>query len=706
VVRAGSGWQQTGKAVPVAKDSFVPIYLGGFLLAAATFAFEISLTRIFSLTQFYHFAFMAVSLALLGFGASGSALVLWPGLAGEAWSRHLIWLAIAFGPCLPACYLLTNLIPFDSYSVAWDPLQVVYLLLHYLALTVPFVLGGLVQSIPLAAAPDRANRVYGANLAGSAVGCLLAVLLLPFLGGPGTIAAAGLLGWLAAGAFAWKSRSVLLAAGRRRWLLTTAYVAGVALLGWVAVAQLPFLDARLSPYKGLSQALRYPGSRVIFSEWNGFSRVDLVDSPGVRHLPGLSYTFDGVPPPQLGMTVDGDDLTPVPLVTDREPDLSFSDYLPAAIGFRLRPQARALILEPKGGLEVWSALAGGSAAVTVVESNPLLVEAARLGTAPPAVDVYDDLRVTVVMEPVRSYLRRSDEKFDLLHLPLTQPYRPVTSGAYSLAEDYLHTVEAFGEYLAHLADDGILLVTRWLQTPPSESVRTLTLIAEALRRTGSDPLSSVVGFRGVQTGTFLVKPIGFSAKEMERVRQFCAERRFDLVAGPGIGPADLNRYNVLPEPTYAQLFGDLLSSDDPDLFYRGYQFAVSPTTDDRPFFFHFFRWQQTPAVLQSLGKSWQPFGGSGVFVLAALLALALVASLVLIAGPLLVRPKGCQRDLRVPGKNSARVLRDSAMAAMTRHGEIPGQEDESTSARTRWAESTRWRSFVYFALLGLGYMLV
>jgi len=249
------------------RGSFFPIYLGGFLLAAATFVFEISLTRIFSLTQFYHFAFMAVSLALLGFGASGSALVLWPRLAGEAWSRNLIWLAIAFGPCLPASYLLTNLIPFDSYSIAWDPLQMVYLLMHYLLLTMPFVLGGLVQSIPLASAPDRANRVYGANLAGSAAGCLLAVLLLPVLGGPGTIAAAGLLGWLAALAFAWKSRSALVAAGGPRWLMAAAYVAGAALLGWLALAQLPFLNARLSPYKGLSQALRYPGSRVIFSEW-------------------------------------------------------------------------------------------------------------------------------------------------------------------------------------------------------------------------------------------------------------------------------------------------------------------------------------------------------------------------------------------------------------------------------------------------------
>ncbi|HUW08985.1 MAG TPA: hypothetical protein VM537_04610 [Anaerolineae bacterium] len=682
------------------------IYLGGFLLAAATFVFEISLTRIFSLNQFYHFAFMAVSLALLGFGASGSVLVLWPRLAGEAWCRHLTWLALAFGPCLPASYLLTNLIPFDSYTIAWDPSQVVYLLITYLVLTMPFVLSGLVQAIPLSSVPQRANRFYGANLAGSAAGCLLAVLLLPSLGGPGTIAAAGLLGWLAAAAFAWRSHSWLVTKGGQRWLRRTGYVAGAAFLGWLALAQLPLLDARISPYKGLSQALRYPGSRVVFREWNGFSRVDLVDSPGVRQLPGLSYMFEGMPPPQLGMTVDGDDLSPVPLISDPEADLSFSDYLPAAIAYRLRPQAVTLILEPKGGLEVWSALAGGAAEVTAVESNPLLVRAARFGTAPPAGDVYDDPRVTVVTEPARSYLRHSDAKVDILHLPLTQPYRPVTSGAYSLAEDYLHTVEAFSEYLAHLDDDGILIVTRWLQTPPSESVRTLALIDEALRRMGREPLSSIVAFRGVQTGTFLVQIGGFSAGEMEGVRKFCSERSFDLVAGPGIGPADLNRHNVLAEPVYAQIFSELLAAQDPELFYRSYEFAVSPPTDDRPFFFHFFRWQQTPAVLRSMGKTWQPFGGSGIFVLLALLGLALIASLVLIAGPLLARRRGRQHDRSVQGKSSERAPDDSPALAVRDDGGRPGRQAVPVSGRTRPAAKAGCRSFAYFALLGLGYMFV
>ncbi|MDH7484713.1 MAG: hypothetical protein QHJ81_00380 [Anaerolineae bacterium] len=647
------------------------IYLGLFLLAAATFVFEISLTRIFSLAQFYHFAFMAVSLALLGFGASGSLLTLWPRLAGSHWRHRLAWLAAAFGLSIPASYLLTNALPFDSYSIAWDPRQALYLLLYYLALVVPFALSGLAVSIPLAAAPTGAHRIYGANMAGSAAGCLLAVLLLPRLGGPGTVAAAGLLGWLATAAFAW--RGVVgagLEPGRAGFkpAPTLGYLAGTALLAWLTVARPPFLDVRLSPYKGLSQALLYPGARVIFSDWNAFSRVDLLQSPGVRQLPGLSYTYTAAPPPQLGLTVDGDDLTAVPLIANPQADLAFSDYLPAAIAYRLRPGARALILEPKGGLDVWAALAEGAAAVTAVESNPLLITAARYGMSPPAADVYGDPRVRVVSEVGRSYLRRSAERFDVVQLALTQPYRPVTSGAYSLAEDYLHTVEAFSDYLAHLEEDGLLVVTRWLQTPPSETVRTLALIVEALEEAGvADPAAGIIAFRGVQTGTLLAKKGGFTAAEMDAVREFCTARRFDLVVGPGVRPEETNRYNVLPEPYYVQAFGELLASDDRRAFYAAYPFAVAPPTDDHPFFFHFFRWQQTPAILRTLGKTWQPFGGSGYFVLLALLALAVLASVVLILGPLLL--KG------------------------------------TAGTQGKWGE-LRGRAFLYFGLLGLAYLFV
>jgi hypothetical protein len=477
-----------------------------------------------------------------------------------------------------------------------------------------------------------------------------------------------------------------------------ACLAAAGLLGWLALARPPWLEIHLSPYKGLSQALRYPGSRVISSDWNAYSRVDLLESPGVRQLPGLSYTYRGAVPLQLGLTVDGDDLSPVPLIADPDEDLGFSDYLPAAVSYRLRPGANALVLEPKGGLDVWAALAGGASRVTVVQSNPQLLSAARQGMAAYAGDVYSLPRVSVVTESVRSTLSRCEQRFDVVHLALTQPYRPVTSGAYSLAEDYLHTVEAFGDYLAHLDDQGLLVVTRWLQTPPSESIRTLAMILEALERSGvGEAEAHVVAFRGVQTVTFLVQKRGFSAAEMATVREFCTDRRFDLVVGPGVTEDEINRYNVLPEPYYARALGGLMAARDREAVYAASVFDVTPSTDDHPFFLHFFRWRQTPAVLQTLGKTWQPFGGSGIFVLLALLLLALLVSTVLIVGPLLLR------RARLRGGAATR----SAGAAMGEAGAAGHQTGASAvSVRAQAGGGLRAGTFLYFGLLGLAYLLV
>jgi hypothetical protein len=445
----------------------------------------------------------------------------------------------------------------------------------------------------------------------------------------------------------------------------------------------------------------------MYRGWNAYSRVDLLQSSGVRQLPGLSYTYAGEPPRQLGLAVDGDALSPVPLIFDPDADLEFSGYLPAAAAYRLRPQAGALVLEPKGGLDVWLALAEGASSVTAVESNPLLLSAARHGMATPAIDVYSDERVTVVLEAGRSYLSRTDERFDIVHLALTEPYRPVTSGAYSLAEDYEYTVEAFGDYLAHLKDEGILVVTRWLQTPPSESVRTLALIVEALERRGApSPLASVIAFRGVQTGTFLIKSGEFTLGEVDTVREYCSDRRFDLIVGPGVSADEINHYNVLSQPYYAETFGGLFTAGDRDDFYAGYDFSVSPPTDDRPFFFHFFRWQQTPAVLRTLGKTWQPFGGSGVFVLVALLGLALLTSTLLILGPHLVigarrrqgAPEG--RENRMRERTAPPLGRGSAPA----DDSLPGGGAGPAGPRPR--RSLRVGTLLYFGFLGLAYLFV
>jgi hypothetical protein len=605
---------------------FAPVILAAVAgSSGAGLAFEIALTRVFAVTQFYHFAFLAVSLALLGFGASGSVLTAFPAL-GRGGPRRWSLLAAAQSVTTVAAYLATNALPFDSFAIAWDRRQVLYLLIYYLALAVPFFFTGLVVAVLLTGvdqqSPVPSHRIYAASLAGSGAGALGALVALDALGGEATILLSAALAMGAAFAFS------LVLTERRRWPAPAGATGVLVLLALWAPA---LFDMRLSPYKDLPGALRYPGAEVVATHWDQGTRVDLVVSEGIRSLPGLSLTHPGAPPPQDGVTFDGDDLSPVPRLDPLDAD--FAPHLLGSLAFRLRPGAEVLILEPRGGLDVLVALAHGATSVVAVEPHAEAVQAVRAGGPSP----YDDPRVTVAFTTPRAYAGRTDQQFDVIDLALTSPYRPVASGAYSLAEDYRLTVEAFEAYLERLAPGGIFTATRWVQTPPSEETRLLATAVAALRRTGVDPVDAVVMLRSYSTTVLLVQPDGFSAEELGQITAFAEEERFDLVAAPGLDRASTNRYNVVPDEQYSRLASDLLTTPDLESVYRSHDFDIAAPTDDRPFFNHYFTWSQAATVRATLGRTWQPFGGAGYFVLLALLAISTVAALVLIVAPLLLR---------------------------------------------------------------------
>jgi len=241
----------------------------------------------------------------------------------------------------------------------------------------------------------------------------------------------------------------------------------------------------------------------------------------------------------------------------------------------------------------------------------------------------------VAEESGRTYLHRTPQRFDLVHLALADDFKAVTSGSYSLSESYLYTVEAVEDALDRLTPDGALVVTRWLQLPPSESLRAVAIVQAALRKRGvADPQGHIIAIRGLRTMTLLARNRPHTAGEIASAREFCRLRRFDLVWHAGMAESEANRYHILQEPDYYRRVKELLAGTDPEAFYDRYPYEVRPPTDDRPFFFHFFKWGQAPAILAAFGRTWQPFGGSGYLVLFVLLGLAILASLALILFPL------------------------------------------------------------------------
>lgn len=596
------------------------IGLSLFLLSAATLTFEINLTRLFSVTQFYHFAFMIVSIALLGFGASGTALTIFPALQKVNPGQQLSQLGFTTGLSILFAYLLTNWLPFDSFSIAWDRRQVWILILHYVALSAPFFFSGMALGFLLNVFPQSAGTTYAINLLGSAIGCILALIASPFLGGEGmvtlSIALASLAGII--------SSSLLRQLGRPLSLASLVLLIFSLLdlgLRFTGKSSFAFLDLRISPYKSLSYAMQVPDAKVTHCQWNAFSRVDVVRSSGIHSLPGLSYRYLEPLPALDGLFVDGDDLSPILQSTTNS---SFVRYLPTAIAFHIRPQANTLILEPRGGLDVFSALALSSGQVTAVEINPIIVNAAS---------IYNASRVQVHVESDRSYIHHTQSKYDVIVLSLTSSYHPVRSGAYTLAEDYRYTVEAFQDMLAHLHPDGLLIATRWLQDPPSEDLRLFALAVTSLENIHANPRAQIVAFRGFNAATVLLKNSAFTPEELTSIRAFLAERAFDLTYAPDVQANETNQYNILPTSKYYQTYLDLLNSTPRETFYNSYGYDVYPPTDDHPFFGHYFKWIQTPQVIAEFGKAWQPFGGAGYFVVVALLVLAILLAVVLILLP-------------------------------------------------------------------------
>ncbi len=631
---------------------------GLLLVSAASLTFQINLTRLFSVSQFYHFAFMAVSIALLGMGASGTVLALIREKSSHGSGHILHWLAFASGLSMLGAYLLVNRLPFDSFSMFVNPVQILILLLHYAALASPFFFTGMVIGILLREYSAASGEVYAVNLVGSALGCLAAVIVPAWVGAVGTVTFSAAIAALAGLCFLLEHHQKADSYSHLRFFLPFALSAILAIGSLLLTVQIHFgqvpsiLELHISPYKSIAYALQNPNAEVISTRWNNISQVQVVHSPSLHSVPGLSYRYLNPLPRSDALFVDSGSMTPI---LPPEADVEFAEYLPAAIAFHLRPAAHVLILEPRGGLDIQAALSLGAGQVSAVEGNPLIVEAAATAYLQP--------NVTWVPSSGRSYLRNARARYDIIQLPLTEGYQPVGSGAYSLGEDYRFTVEAFEDMLAGLQPDGLLVITRWLQDVPSEWLRVFTLAVTALEQQGMNPRMQIVALRGYNTGTLLVKNGMFTPAEVDLVRQFAAEKAFDLVFAPNLEPSEVNRFNILPEAVYHQAFTHFLDADLRSDFYRIYPYAVDPPTDDHPFFNHYFKWSQLGEVVRTLGITWQPFGGAGYLVILVIFALALLLSGVMILLPVALFKRG---------------------SAQTTPGRIP----------------------YYFALIGFGFMLV
>jgi spermidine synthase len=599
-------------AAPVCSSSETPerTLLAGLGLASfAALLLELALTRLFSVVLFYHFAFLAISIALLGLGAGGVFAYLLKKRLAYVETRTL-----AARLCMVnsvVVLLVLEIVLHVPVALTVTGKNFLHLTVLYLAAAVPFFLTGLLFSVVFARETWRVPRLYGADLSGGALACLAVVPLLNWIGGPNTILAAAVV--MAAAAMVWASSS-----SARKF-------AACLVFFFVALIAANHSD-RLIDVVYAKGIFRDPGW-VEFARWNALSRVE-VDNQGQAKA----------------IVIDADASTYIMNCdlahwhdTEWERDLMSA---PPALANVLRPRGEFAIIGPGGGVDVLRAVANGSPSVTGIEINPIIADTIMRGRyADYAQHLYERPEVHIHVTDGRSYLRSTPQKFDVVQMTLVDTWASTAAGAFALSENNLYTVEAFREYFEHLKPDGMIAITRWEFQQPREALRVVSVAMQALHSLGvANPARNfIVASQGEldEDGipvVVLAKKTAFTAEEESAVRaHFARYNEIDplyLPSQPYLPPQSAAGQAAAGNP-----FADLIASNDPYRFAQSYAYNVSPVTDNAPFFFFTLK----PA--QILGEEgvqgaidWKV--NLGVLVLLLVLVISLVAVLGFLILPL------------------------------------------------------------------------
>lgn len=603
------------------------------LLSGCLLAYEVLLTRLFSIVLWHHFAYMIISAAMLGFGASGTALT----LLKEKIAPHIgaVYLIAATGMAflMPAAFLLAQQVPFNPLELLWDNTQPAKLLAVYLLMMLPFFFGGLCIGLVLWHFGDNAGRIYAFDILGAGVGSLGVIGLL-YLVPPHKVLIV-----LTALALLSTAIAAIELGMRPKWMAKV--FLGLAIL--VAVA-LPgnWLLTQPSVYKDLSQTLNITGMRVVEERSSPLGQITVVESGRIpfRHAPGMSLNATDEPPPQLAVFVDGNGPAVITRFDGELAPLTYLDQLTSALPYhvlkQLHSRPHVLVLGAGAGSDVLQALYHGANRIDAVELDRNVIDLVQHRFHDFAGDLYTRPGVHVHEGEARGFVSTSDDHYDLIQVALLDSFGVASAGLYGLSESYLYTVEALQTYLNRLTPGGMLAVTRWLNLPPRDALKLFATAVAALERTGvSNPAARLAMIRGWKTVTLLVKNGDFTSNEIAAIKEFSRARSFDLAHYPGMRADEANRYNLLAQPYFFDGAVALLGTER-QAFLDRYKFYIEPATDDRPYFFRLFKWNAATELFALREQGGMALLDWSYPLLVATLVQAFVTSILLILAPLAV----------------------------------------------------------------------
>ena len=596
------------------------LHLALILLSAALIAFQLEQMQLLALVQWHHFAYLIISVALLGFGASGTLIA----LCRTILLQHLEWLlpvlmfacSITMALAMPLSQEMTS--RFDISLLFVEPGQVALLLLSQSIYLLVFFLGALPLGLVFVSFSSRINSLYCANLVGSGIGGLSAVALMYFLLPQQLPALTALLPWAA---------GTLVIPGSRRISLLAGGALTLAVLAVVAYYPPHILP---SQYKDISRTLDLPGAEIAANQPSPYGLVQLVTAPALRHAPGLSLTYGGeVPTVRGAVFTNGDWFGAV-----SSGESSFLRATAAELPYAMEKRNRVLVLQAGTGMDILHALENGAEMIMAVEPyQKATAVVANLYTTADGDPLQHPLVQRSSLTP-RTWLALNREHYDLITLPIVGSFGGA-SGLFALQEQYLLTKEAFVELWHHLSPDGVLQVSTWLDSPTRNPLRLAATIGETLEEMGVDSLQHVAAVRSWNMITFVLKRSALTTSDIEQIRNFCKRLQFDPALLPGLQARERVRYHAPADPDFFDNLDSLFSPSRRRELYSSYDFNLRPVSDNRPFFSQFLRWQSIPHLIGLFGERTLPFLELGYLIVLVSFGQMTLAAVLLIILPLL-----------------------------------------------------------------------
>jgi spermidine synthase len=609
-----------------ATDTRHPWFLAGvFLTCMCGLMLQIMETRILSVVGYYHLAFFAIGVAMLGMTAGALAVfyrsetVYAPGplfvllarvMSGFAWSvlaSLVTLLNLAVSP---------HFEPTLSFVVSWA--------ITLLVLLPPYVLLGVAVSLALTRSSQQISLVYGVDLLGAAIGCLVTLALLTLTDTYTAVLLVGGVGALGGIAFGAAARRAGQEAPEPRSAggLKGFSRPAVALLALVAVAAANHVlgthGLRPRVVKGGVQS----AYQLTEERWNSFSRIAMMMRPrSEAFLWSASNLAPEVELDQGWLNIDGDAGTPIYHFSGDPAGVDFLRYDATALAYYIRHEGRAAVIGIGGGRDLLTASVFGFRDITGVEYNPIFVRLfASDYRAFSGADRVPGLRLFV--DDARSWFARSTERFDLIQMSLIDTWAATGAGAFSLSENGLYTVNGWKRFLARLTPTGVFTVSRWYAPErPEETARIVTLAMAALMEMGEpNPALHIYLASNNRLSTLIVGRKPLSAADVATLNHEVAELQYKTLAAPGQKPVNPTFERILSAQTTAELVR--IGNSSP--------LNLTPAWDSNPFFFNQLRLSSPAAMLRVMGAEAGVLKGNLTASL-TLLTLVVVSALVVLA---------------------------------------------------------------------------